>query len=86
MHIRCPLPGKAKSIDKIADLLDILNNVSRLMTVIKEELLELKESFGDERRTEIIAGGIDLTMEDLITYDKERKPPTTTHTNKRVQK
>lgn len=56
-------------IEKIADLLDILNHVDRLMSVIKEELIEIKENFGDERRTEILEGGVDLTLEDLITQE-----------------
>ncbi len=56
-------------LDKIADLLDILSSSERLMVVIKTELLEIKEQFGDERRTEIIADRLDLTLEDLITEE-----------------
>jgi DNA gyrase subunit A len=56
-------------LDKIADLLDILSSSERLMAVIKTELLEIKEQFGDERRTEIIADRLDLTLEDLITEE-----------------
>jgi len=41
-------------LEKIADLLDILNSGDRLMQVIRDELTEIKELYGDERRTEII--------------------------------
>ena len=53
-------------LDLIIDLLDILSNPDRLMQVIKEELLSVKELFGDKRRTEIIEEKSDLTKEDLI--------------------
>jgi DNA gyrase subunit A len=51
---------------KIAELLQILENPERLMHVIREELLEIKERFGDKRRTEIAEGGQMLSHEDLI--------------------
>jgi len=54
---------------KIADLLDILSSGDRLMQVIRDELNEIKEQYGDERRTEIIASQEDLTIEDLITEE-----------------
>ncbi len=56
-------------IERIADLLDILNNPDRLMQVIRDELAAVREQFGDERRTEILADHLDLTMEDLITEE-----------------
>ncbi len=56
-------------LDRIADLLDILSSSERLMAVIMTELLEIKEQFGDERRTEIVANRLDLTLEDLITEE-----------------
>ncbi|WP_457674685.1 DNA gyrase subunit A [Thiolapillus sp.] len=56
-------------LDRIADLLDILSSDLRLMSVIKDELLAIREQFGDERRTEIIADRLDLTLEDLITEE-----------------
>jgi DNA gyrase subunit A len=56
-------------IERIGDLLDILNNPDRLMQVIRDELLEVREQFGDERRTEILADHLDLTLEDLITEE-----------------
>ncbi|MET0089271.1 MAG: DNA gyrase subunit A [Candidatus Thiodiazotropha sp.] len=56
-------------LDKIAFLLEILGSSERLMQVIREELLEIKEQYGDERRTEIIHTRLDLTLEDLITEE-----------------
>jgi DNA gyrase subunit A len=56
-------------IARIDDLLDILNNPDRLMQVIRDELVEVREQFGDERRTEILVDHLDLTMEDLITEE-----------------
>jgi DNA gyrase subunit A len=56
-------------LEKIADLLDILGNPDRLMGVIRDELLEIIEQYGDERRTEIIQTRLDLTLEDLITEE-----------------
>ncbi len=56
-------------LDRIADLLDILSSDLRLMSVIKDELLAIREQFGDERRTQIIADRLDLTLEDLITEE-----------------
>ncbi|MEW8624145.1 MAG: DNA gyrase subunit A [Candidatus Thiodiazotropha sp.] len=56
-------------LEKIADLLDILGNPDRLMQVIRDELIEIIEQYGDERRTEIIQTRLDLTLEDLITEE-----------------
>ncbi len=50
----------------IADLRGILASEQRLMGIIKDELKALKEEFGDERRTEILAETADLTIEDLL--------------------
>lgn len=52
---------------KIAEFLEILNDFSRLMTVISDELKEIKETYNDARRTEILSTQQDLTTEDLIT-------------------
>jgi len=51
----------------IANLLDILRNPDRLMRVIRDELIAIKDEFGDKRRTEIVMNHQDLEMEDLIT-------------------
>ena len=54
---------------KIAEFIDILENTGRLMEVIREELIEIKDQYGDERRTEILDQKIDLTLEDMITEE-----------------
>ncbi len=51
---------------KIRALQDILENPELLMRLIKEELIEIKEHFGDARKTQIIESQLDLTAEDLI--------------------
>jgi DNA gyrase subunit A len=56
-------------LDKIADLLQILSSPERLMQVIKGELLDIREQFGDPRRSEILVDQMDLTLEDLITEE-----------------
>jgi len=56
-------------IGRIDELLDILNNPDRLMQVIRDELVEVRDQFGDQRRTEILTDQLDLTMEDLITEE-----------------
>ncbi len=50
----------------IAGLLDILGNPGRLMTVIREELIAIRDQYGDKRRTEIVQSRVSLSMEDLI--------------------
>ena len=56
-------------LDVIAELLHILATPSRLMEVIREELVVIRDDFGDERRTEITNASHDLSMEDLITEE-----------------
>jgi len=51
---------------KIEDLLEILMKPERLMQVIRDELQEIKDQYGDERRTEIVTTHQDLCLEDLI--------------------
>jgi DNA gyrase subunit A len=53
-------------LDKIAELLEILRNPERLMQVIRDELLAIREQYADERRTEIQIDHEDLTLLDLI--------------------
>lgn len=57
-------------IDRIADLLMILSDPDRLHDLIREELNEVLEQFGDERRTEIIESTVDLCLEDLINVEE----------------
>ncbi|MBN1786384.1 MAG: DNA gyrase subunit A [Candidatus Methanofastidiosa archaeon] len=52
--------------EKIDDLRDVLAKDARVYDIIKEELLEMKEKYGDERRTEIEFEGIEFEDEDLI--------------------
>ena len=54
----------------IADLKDILDKKERRMNLIKEELLEVKEKFGDARRSTIEFAGGDLSIEDMIPDEK----------------
>jgi DNA gyrase subunit A len=53
-------------IATIADLKDILADKERRMTIIKEELQEVKAKYGDERRSEINYAGGSLSIEDMI--------------------
>ncbi len=56
-------------LERVAELLEILNSAVRLMEVIREELEAIVEQFGDERRSDIIASQQDLTVADLITEE-----------------
>ncbi|WPY97230.1 DNA gyrase subunit A [Christiangramia sp. OXR-203] len=57
-------------IKTIEDLEDILARKERRMEVIKEELLEVQEKYGDERRSQIEYAGGDLSIEDMIPDEK----------------
>ena len=50
----------------IADLMDILAKPARVTKIVRDELIGIKEQFGDKRRSEIVAQGVDLSLEDLI--------------------
>ncbi|WP_374749727.1 DNA gyrase subunit A [Jeongeupia sp. USM3] len=54
-------------MEKILDLLDILARPERVTQIIADEMNEVKAAFGDARKSEIIAHGEDLCLEDLIT-------------------
>ena len=56
-------------LETIQDLMDILARPERLMQVIRDELVDIKERYGDVRKTEIIEDHQDLSMEDLITEE-----------------
>ncbi|MEO1904762.1 MAG: DNA gyrase subunit A, partial [Methylococcales bacterium] len=56
-------------LEQIDDYLDILSSTQRLMTVIREELNDIKEQFADDRRTEILQDHLNLSAEDLITEE-----------------
>ncbi|MCB9185660.1 MAG: DNA gyrase subunit A [Flavobacteriales bacterium] len=50
----------------IADLKDILGSEERRMQIIKDELVAIRDKYGDERRSEIVYAASDLRMEDMI--------------------
>jgi DNA gyrase subunit A len=54
----------------IDELRGILASDAKLMAIIKEELLALKEEYGDARRTEILAETAELTIEDLLADEE----------------
>ncbi|WP_199611863.1 DNA topoisomerase (ATP-hydrolyzing) subunit A [Flocculibacter collagenilyticus] len=56
-------------LDLIAELLHILASPDRLMEVIRDELVEVKTVYGDERRTDIQAASHDISLEDLISEE-----------------
>ena len=53
-------------LEQIAEYLDILTDPDRLKAVIREELVEVIEGYGDQRRTEIQVDHSEMTMEDLV--------------------
>jgi DNA gyrase subunit A len=56
---------------RIKEILFILNNPDEILKIVKQELLELKDKFGDERRTRVFKGDVDeFSEEDLITNEK----------------
>lgn len=54
---------------EIADLKDILASPERQRAIVRDELAEIVEKYGDERRTEIVAATGDVTEEDLIARE-----------------
>ena len=62
------LVGEYREIlEQIAEYLEILGSIARLLEVIREELIAVRETYGDVRRTEILEDFIGLDLEDLIT-------------------
>jgi DNA gyrase subunit A len=58
-----------KLMAEIADYKDILSNVTRQRSIVSEELADIVNKFGDERRTTIVADENDVTHEDLIAVE-----------------
>ena len=58
-----------EKLEEISGYLDILQDPERLKQVIREELQQVADEYGDERRTEITDSAHDLTVEDLITEE-----------------
>ncbi len=57
-------------LGKIKELSDILADPDLLLDVIRSELAEVRDAFGDERRTEIVQDHSDLSVEDLIPQEE----------------
>ena len=57
-------------VKTIADLKDILDKKDRRMTIIKEELEQIKDKYGDERRSNIEYAGGNFSIEDMIPNEK----------------
>ncbi|MDH4149693.1 MAG: DNA gyrase subunit A [Betaproteobacteria bacterium] len=55
-----------ETMDKITDLLDVLDKPGRVTKIISQELADVKKQYGDERRSEIVTSTQDLSTEDLI--------------------
>lgn len=64
-------------MELIAHLRDILNSERLVFEIIKEELTEIKEKFGDERKTKIVVAEGEIDIEDLIK--EEQTVVTLTH-------
>ena len=58
-----------KLMTEIADYKDILSNLTRQRSIVSEELAEIVNKFGDERRSTIVADENDVTHEDLIAVE-----------------
>ncbi|HDM8037565.1 TPA: DNA topoisomerase (ATP-hydrolyzing) subunit A [Vibrio fluvialis] len=56
-------------LEEIAELMHILASTERLMEVIREELVTVRDSYGDARRTEITAASHDIDLEELIARE-----------------
>ncbi|RKJ39360.1 DNA gyrase subunit A [Acutalibacter sp. 1XD8-33] len=56
--------------EQIADLNDILTSENRRLAIVKDEALDMKKRFGDERRTEIAAISGEVDVEDLIPVEE----------------
>ncbi|WP_369177509.1 DNA gyrase subunit A [Candidatus Thiodubiliella endoseptemdiera] len=57
-------------LESIKYLLDILQTPEKLMQVIRDELVEVRDNFADDRMSEILENKIDLTLEDLIAQEE----------------
>jgi DNA gyrase, A subunit len=63
--------------EEIQDYLDILSSRARILGIVKDELIAVRDEFGTPRRTEIVDGGADMEDEDLI--QREDMVVTVTH-------
>ena len=58
-----------ETMDKIADLIDVLARPDRVTGIISQELAEVKDQYGDERKTEIVTQTQELSTKDLIAAE-----------------
>jgi DNA gyrase subunit A len=58
-----------ETMDRIADLADVLAKPARVTRIISQELAEVKKQYGDARRSEIVTKTQDLSTEDLIASE-----------------
>jgi DNA gyrase subunit A len=58
-----------ETMDKIADLIDVLAKPARVTKIISQELAEVKKQYGDERKSEIVTKTQELSTEDLIASE-----------------
>jgi DNA gyrase subunit A len=54
-------------VEKIFDYLDILAKPERITQIISDELRQIRDQYGDQRRSEIVVNAEDISLEDLIT-------------------
>lgn len=62
----------------IAEYREILGDINRVKQIVKQEMLEIKEKYGDDRRTEISESENEIVLEDLI--ERHKCVVTLTHT------
>lgn len=67
----------AETMAKIEEFRKILSDEALVLKIVKEDLIRIRDKYGDERRTEISMSGIDIEEEDLI--DEEQIVVTVTH-------
>jgi DNA gyrase subunit A len=58
-----------ETMDKIVDLLDILSKPTRVTAIISDELAEIRKTYGDARKSEIVTNTQELSTEDLIAAE-----------------
>lgn len=67
----------AETMQKIEEFRKILSDETLVLKIVKDDLIRIRDKYGDERRTEISMSGIDIEEEDLI--DEEQIVVTVTH-------
>jgi DNA gyrase subunit A len=63
------LQEHAELQEKIRELEGILADEAKVRAIIKQEMLDIKERYGDDRRTEIVPEAVELNIEDLIPQE-----------------